>query len=99
MIEELEAQRLEIERKIAEAKTEAHKQAIDAVKALMTATGVTLADLGHRRGSNGGAGKARGKVAVKYRNDKGDTWTGRGRQPVWLRNLLATGHILDHFRV
>ena len=42
MIDELMAQKAEIERKIAEAKTEARKQAIDAVKALMTATGVTL---------------------------------------------------------
>jgi len=30
-----------------------------------------------------GAGK-RGKVAVKYRDSAGNTWTGRGRMPRWL---------------
>ena len=29
------------------------------------------------------AGK-RGKVAVKYRDNAGNTWTGRGRMPRWL---------------
>jgi DNA-binding protein H-NS len=98
MLEELEAQRIEIERKIADAKTEARKQAIDAVKALMTATGVTLADLGHRPGANGGAGKPRGKVAVKYRNASGDTWTGRGKSPRWVAYAKADG-TLEQFRV
>jgi|SRR6266852_4477673 DNA-binding protein H-NS len=30
-----------------------------------------------------GKGK-RGKVAVKYRDGAGNTWTGRGRMPLWL---------------
>lgn len=34
-------------------------------------------------GGGRGAGK-RGKVAVKYRDAAGNTWTGRGRMPLWL---------------
>jgi DNA-binding protein H-NS len=34
-----------------------------------------------RRGN--GKGK-RGKVAVKYRDNAGNTWTGRGRMPRWM---------------
>jgi DNA-binding protein H-NS len=30
-----------------------------------------------------GKGK-RGKVAVKYRDNAGNTWTGRGRMPLWM---------------
>jgi DNA-binding protein H-NS len=30
-----------------------------------------------------GRGK-RGKVAVKYRDSEGNTWTGRGRMPRWM---------------
>jgi DNA-binding protein H-NS len=33
--------------------------------------------LGHGKGS-------RGKVAVKYRDKAGNTWTGRGRMPRWM---------------
>ena len=28
--------------------------------------------------------KGKGKVAVKYRDGAGNTWTGRGRMPLWL---------------
>jgi DNA-binding protein H-NS len=34
-------------------------------------------------GRSSGKGK-RGKVAVKYRDSAGNTWTGRGRMPRWL---------------
>lgn len=42
-------------------------------------------------------GKKRGKVLPKYRNPSNgkETWTGRGRQPVWVRNLIASGGSLD----
>jgi DNA-binding protein H-NS len=32
---------------------------------------------------SGGRG-SRGKVAVKYRDNAGNTWTGRGRMPRWM---------------
>lgn len=39
------------------------------------------------------------KVAVKFRDAEGNTWTGRGSQPRWLRSALAAGATLDHFAV
>jgi len=33
---------------------------------------------------SGRVGGKRGKVAVKYRDGAGNTWTGRGRMPLWL---------------
>lgn len=43
------------------------------------------------------ASAKRGKVAPKYRNpaDPNVTWTGRGRQPVWVREYLSTGGSID----
>lgn len=37
--------------------------------------------------------KKRGKVAPKYRNpeNQSETWTGRGRQPIWVRQLVENG--------
>ena len=40
-----------------------------------------------------------GKVAVKYRDEAGHTWTGRGLQPVWLREAIAGGKSLTDFEV
>lgn len=34
------------------------------------------------------------KVPPKYRGPGGQLWTGRGRQPVWVREALASGHSL-----
>lgn len=41
----------------------------------------------------------KGTVPVKYRDDAGHTWTGRGLQPVWLREALAAGKTLQDFAV
>jgi DNA-binding protein H-NS len=39
------------------------------------------------------------KVPVKYRDKAGNTWAGRGAQPVWLREKLETGAKLEDFAV
>jgi DNA-binding protein H-NS len=39
------------------------------------------------------------KVAVKYRDRSGNTWAGRGAQPVWLREKLQSGAKLEDFAV
>jgi DNA-binding protein H-NS len=41
------------------------------------------------------------KVQPQYHNpaDKAQTWTGRGRQPRWIAEGLASGKTLDDFRI
>jgi DNA-binding protein H-NS len=39
------------------------------------------------------------KVAIKYRDGSGNTWAGRGAQPVWLREKLKAGAKLEDFSV
>lgn len=61
----------------------------DALKAVQDAAkehGFTLAELT-------GDAKPAKKVAAKYANpaDSSQTWSGRGRQPVWFREALASG--------
>jgi DNA-binding protein H-NS len=38
-------------------------------------------------------------VAVKYRDDAGNAWTGRGLQPRWLKAAIGEGKPLESFRV
>ncbi|MVW60028.1 H-NS histone family protein [Massilia sp. NEAU-DD11] len=42
-----------------------------------------------------------GTAAPRYRNpaDSGQTWTGRGRQPRWIAEALASGRSLDDFKI
>jgi H-NS histone family protein len=37
--------------------------------------------------------------SIKYRNREGNTWAGRGAQPVWLREKLKAGAKLEDFAV
>jgi DNA-binding protein H-NS len=43
--------------------------------------GFDIHELFGRKGNGKGT---RGKVAVKYRDNAGNTWTGRGRMPRWM---------------
>src|SRR5262249_55312647 len=59
-----------------------------------------LSRLGRAPALRGGGGSLKGrKVAVKYRDRSGNTWAGRGAQPVWLREKLKAGAKLEDFAV
>lgn len=97
------AQRSELDRQIGEAKQAQAQEAKAKIRALMDEAGLTLADLSDdvRVAKGLRSGKpAKGGVAVKFRNaSTGETWTGRGMQPRWLRAALEAGAKLDEFRV
>ena len=38
-------------------------------------------------------------VAAKYKDGAGNSWTGRGSQPRWLREAVAAGTTMDQFAV
>jgi DNA-binding protein H-NS len=54
------------------------------------------AEVASGRRGRGSAMKGR-KVPVKYRDKEGNTWAGRGAQPVWLREKLKAGAKLEDF--
>ena len=39
------------------------------------------------------------KVPPKYRSPNGETWAGRGAQPVWLREAIKAGKKADDFLI
>ena len=59
-----------------------------------------LSRLGGEIGQQGRRSSMKGvKVPVKYRDKDGNTWAGRGAQPVWLREKLKAGSKLEDFAV
>lgn len=68
-------------------------------------TGTAAKGTGKRRGTAarqakaGAAAKAKGPAVVRYRDDSGRTWVGRGKRPQWLRDALAAGKKLEDFAV
>jgi DNA-binding protein H-NS len=56
-----------------------------------------------RQLSNGALAKALGSTRrasshVQYKDEAGNTWSGRGRRPEWLKNALQSGKTLDDLR-
>ena len=99
-IAELLAQKAELERQIAEQQRTERAAAIAQVRELMSQFGLTLADIGARGAHAAPTAAPRAKVAAKYRDPAtGQTWSGRGLQPNWLKAALAGGKSLSDFSV
>jgi len=95
-VSELIAQKAALEKQIVEAQREARADAIARVRALMSEHGLTTADLSNRTSAKrAGTGN---KVAAKYRDSAtGNTWSGRGLQPKWLKAAISEGRTLADF--
>ncbi|BAL96041.1 H-NS histone family protein [Rubrivivax gelatinosus] len=99
-LSELLAQKAALEKQIIETQREERAAAIAQVKSLMSQYGLTLADLSAKSGAATPRRGSTGKVPAKYRDpDTGDTWSGRGLQPKWLKAALANGRSLSDFTV
>jgi len=99
-LKELIAQKEALEKQIEEAGRAERTEAIAKVRALMSDHGLTAADLTSPKGAPRGAVSKGSKVAAKYRNSEtGDTWSGRGLQPNWLKAAVAAGRKLEEFAV
>ena len=95
-LKDLLAQRAALDEQIAQTKERERADAIAKVKSLMSEYGLTPADLSSRTSKVGKVSK----VAVKYRNQAtGETWSGRGLQPKWLKAAIAGGAKLTDFAV
>ena len=101
-LQELMAARMDIEKRIDEMQREERSGSIAKVRALMAEFGLTAADISGKApgGRVSGAAKPKGKVAAKYHNAAtGDSWSGRGLQPRWLKAALAAGAKVTDFAV
>ena len=95
-LKELLAQKEAIEQQIEQTKKQERGDAVNKVRALMAEYGLTVADIGGKAASKAKSGG--GKVPAKYRNaSTGDSWSGRGLQPRWLKAALASGKKLSDF--
>lgn len=92
------AQRDDLQRQIDALEAESRAALIAQAHAALAALGVVAADLVPARVSRK-ARRAHAPAPVRYRDGAGNTWAGRGKQPVWLRDRLAAGATLGDFLV
>ena len=97
---ELIAQRSALEEQIKTLTETQRTDAIAKVRALMEENGLSLADLGSRaRTGEKGKAKIPQKVAAKYRDEMGNSWSGRGLHPKWLKAAITAGKKIEDFAV
>lgn len=95
-LKELLAQREALDQQISQTKERERSEAVAKVKSLMSEYGLTIADLSSRAAKPAKVSK----VAAKYRNQAtGETWSGRGLQPKWLKAAIAGSAKLTDFAV
>ncbi len=97
-LEELKALQKDVEKAIADFESRKRKEAIEAVKAAAKEHGFSLDEL------TGGAAPRKSKASKnppKYRHPENAemTWSGRGRQPAWIKEALQAGRSLDEFAI
>ena len=99
---ELQRQKTRIEAEIARRSVNSKRDLLKKVQKLADEAGVPLSELlGTKAPKATKSAKAapkktrgsKGKVAPKYRNpaDASQTWTGRGRQPLWVSGYVSSG--------
>lgn len=71
-------------------------KAREEIQAIARSVGIPLEEL-----VKGAVDKKSGKVVVQFRNPANaeEQWTGRGRQPKWVKEWLEAGKALDALRV
>ena len=81
--QELQDQIAKLRQDAEEARSKEVEGAVAQIKALMNDYGITVQDIegsGRRKG-----GKAGALSNVQFKDDAGNTWSGRGRMPAWLK--------------
>lgn len=99
-LQQLLDQKAALEKQIETTRKQAKSEAIAQVKSLMSEYGLTSADLTGKTVGKPASSVKGSKVAAKYRNNStGESWSGRGLQPKWLKAALASGRKLEEFAV
>jgi len=105
--DKLKARIAELQKELAKAE-KSKEPAVRKVVALMKKLGVTVADLKggapaapaeKKAKAKGKASGKRGPAPIKYKDDAGNTWSGRGKTPRWLAEAEKAGKKRENFAV
>lgn len=75
------------------------RSVIDTIQKQISYYNITLQELGYSDVYDDGRYSKRSHKGIYYRNKDGQTWSGVGRQPRWLKEALANGMKKEDFLV
>jgi DNA-binding protein H-NS len=91
-----------LQRQAEKLRTQESDGVIARIKVAIAHYGLTAEQLGFGATANGvkakeKAGKAAPTRSAKYSDGQGNSWSGMGKRPYWLRDALAAGRTLEEF--
>ena len=91
----------QVKRELKQRESQDLAAAREKIFAIAESVGVPLKDLIGAGGPAARGGKKTGSVAPRYRNpaDASQQWTGRGRQPKWVKEWLDAGKDIAGLKV
>ncbi|SRR5690606_14157586 len=98
---ELKAQAEELLKQAEQARQEEISTVVEEIKEKIQEYGLTAADLGFS-GFGRKVAKSMSKtsnVEPKYKGPNGELWSGRGRQPVWMKEAVEQGKNKEDFAI
>lgn len=95
---ELKAQAEELLRRAEEIRKQEVAEVVKDIKAKMAQYNLNPEDLGFTAG-NKKTSKASNPAPVRYIGPNGEKWSGMGRQPQWVKDIIAEGKSKEDFAV
>ena len=106
VLEEIQAQIAELTAKANQIRLEQHSKAVSDAQAIITSFNLKASDLVfsapadvQEKPVKSAAQKSTQKAAIKFRDENGNGWSGRGLKPRWLTAALESGKTLADFAV
>ena len=98
---ELKAQAEKLMQQAEEARKKEIAEVVADIKTKMQEYGITASDLGIAVSGKRASKKVGPSTpaVVRYKNNKGETWSGMGRQPQWIKDAIAEGKSKEDFAV
>lgn len=98
---ELKAQAEKLMQQAEEVRKKEVAEVVADIKTKMQEYGITASDLGLGISTKKTSKKVApsSPVIVRYKNDKGETWSGIGRQPQWIKDAIEEGKSKEDFSV
>lgn len=96
-VADIEKQIADLQKQKTELLNKSKKETIEKIKVLILQYALTANDIGIKPTSKKNAVKS--KPVYANPDDTTQTWTGKGRQPIWVASYLALGKTLESAKI
>lgn len=95
---DIQKQITELQAQVQAIKTSEFNEKLAMIKEIMTTYGITIEHL-QNQFDKAGKTKSKTPAPAKFTGPNGESWTGRGLMPRWLKALVDEGHAKEEYLI